>query len=218
MFRSIVSRVPVASVVDVDDDSITLNLEAMRALLPEPPRVPQLPWRAVAGACESALGAVHRTVCSEFERNAKFHAELQFGRAVSEESREPSPSLTPEAGAQDLPSSPTGASSPESSEALPTIVVTPCPDDPIPSSQRRCFVPLQDAGFGDRLCVPAQPTVNDVFPPLVHPKRGIGASIRRWEYSGGHWRAVPPTHEEQARRTLASRSLSQRRRRSATGR
>ena len=105
MLRSIMLRVPVASVVDVDEDTIvrtprfphvvsialtsivsssnqSLNVEAMRALLPEPPRVPQLPWRIVAGACESALGAVHRTVRDEFERNARFHAELEFGLEV----------------------------------------------------------------------------------------------------------------------------------------
>ncbi|KZV69750.1 hypothetical protein PENSPDRAFT_686135 [Peniophora sp. CONT] len=187
----------------------------MRALLPSPPQVPQLPWRAVAGACESAFEAVHRTVCDEFERNARFHAELEFG---SEKNRKPLSTLTPEECAQDPSFSMPGSFSPESSETLPTIIVTPCPDEPLPSQRRRCFVPLQDAAFGDRLCVPAQPTVNEVFPPLVHAKRGSAGCIKRWEYSGGHWRAVPSSLEEQARRGLVARSLSQRRRRPATGR
>jgi hypothetical protein len=90
--------------------------------------------------------------------------------------------------------------------SVPTIVITPCDAQPRESS---CWVPFQDACFGNRLVVPAHPVVNEVYPPLLARPLPLA---RSWEYTGGHWRAVLPTVDEQVRRGLFSRTLTARRR------
>ena len=90
--------------------------------------------------------------------------------------------------------------------SIPTIVMTPCDIQPRESS---CWVPFQDACFGNRLVVPAHPVVNDVYPPLL--ARPLPLS-RNWEYAGGHWHVVLPPVDEQVRRGLFSRALGARRR------
>lgn len=90
--------------------------------------------------------------------------------------------------------------------SIPTIVITPCETEERESS---CWVPVQDACFGNQLVVPSHPVVNEVFPPLLARPMMCG---RKWEYREGHWRAVLPSLEEQVRRGLFSRVLSAKRR------
>lgn len=100
----------------------------------------------------------------------------------------------------DKPTDVTGA-------AIPQIVITPCPTEPRDPS---CLVPFQDSLFNTRLTVPNHPTVNSVFPPLLPDvpvsQRPLRA-VEMWRYERGHWLAVLPSVEEQARRGLFSRGL-----------
>lgn len=60
----------------------SINVEALYALLPTAPR---LPWRAVAGLCESAVApvykALHRTLSEDVEQLAALLADLELQSA-----------------------------------------------------------------------------------------------------------------------------------------
>lgn len=106
-----------------------------------------------------------------------------------------------------------GTPPPWAYEPLPKIVVTICEDEPA-LADWHTWVPVQDACFGNRLVVPCHPVVNGAFPPLALPKTALPPPpTRRWEYVDGHWRAVLPTAEEQARRGWIARPLKMQARR-----
>ncbi|CAL1694282.1 unnamed protein product [Somion occarium] len=89
---------------------------------------------------------------------------------------------------------------------LPTIVITPCSTQ---EQDRSCWVPYQDAAFGNRLSVPMHPAVNDVFPPLMAKPLPF---VEHWSFVNGHWKALLPTPEEQMQKGMFSRPLLARRR------
>uniref|UniRef100_A0A0W0FRT6 Cytochrome p450 n=1 Tax=Moniliophthora roreri TaxID=221103 RepID=A0A0W0FRT6_MONRR len=100
---------------------------------------------------------------------------------------------------------------PSSNPSIPTIIITPCEyhANPSPSPSH---VPIQDSAYNTRLTVPChQPTFNQVFPPMLHPtKKETSAPlplVEKWRWRNGHWQAVLPGLEEQARRGLFSRAV-----------
>ncbi|KAI0323093.1 hypothetical protein OF83DRAFT_1090691 [Amylostereum chailletii] len=215
MFRALLSRSSgdrSVSLVDLEEgDAISINVEAVYAFfLPAPPR---LPWREVAGVCGGALApvcrAVQATVQSEFDTMAHFFAELEFSENASME-RPPSQIASSSSDFSDGKNVPSPGDEPlilrNASPAIPTIIITPCDTE---SRESSCWVPLQDACFGQRLVVPSYPVANDVYPPLLAKPRPLA---RKWEYANGHWRAVLPTLDEQVRRGWFSRTIVVRRR------
>ena len=86
-----------------------------------------------------------------------------------------------------------------SNPEIPTIVITPCPTQ---ERDRSCWVPYQDASFGNRLSVPMHPAVNNVFPPLVAKPAPF---VEHWRFIDGHWRALLPSLEEQMQKGMFSR-------------
>jgi len=97
---------------------------------------------------------------------------------------------------------------PSTDPSIPTIVVTPCPPQSPDSS---CWVPYQDASFGNLLTVPTHPAVNDIFPPLLAKHSPF---VEKWAFTGGHWKAILPSLEEQMQKGMFSRPMFLRRRRS----
>lgn len=89
---------------------------------------------------------------------------------------------------------------------IPTIVITPCPTQ---ERDRSCWVPYQDASFGNRLSVPMHPAVNDVFPPLMAKPVPF---VEHWRFIDGHWRALLPSPEEQMQKGMFSKPALARRR------
>ncbi|KAI0035121.1 hypothetical protein K488DRAFT_83327 [Vararia minispora EC-137] len=201
MFRALLSRVPSSAVLEVEDDTIALNVEAVRALLPAPPHL-RVPWRAV---CESMFAGV----TAEIESTVRVLAALEdIGDAPIPLSCDPS-ALEAQHQITFGASSSLFDSLGLNGHSLPKIIITPCDED---NDVEACWVPLQDACFGNRLVVPAQPVVNGAFPPLALPKTALPPT-RRWEYKDGHWCAVLPSFEEQARRSGLTRMLTPRKRR-----
>lgn len=92
--------------------------------------------------------------------------------------------------------------------SAPTIIVSPCLSQ---ARETSSWVPYQDAAFGARLTVPTYAPSNSAFPPLVAPSN-LDNHADDWMYADGHWCAVLPTHDEQCRRGLYSRSMVSRRR------
>ncbi|KAI0068016.1 hypothetical protein BV25DRAFT_1769166, partial [Artomyces pyxidatus] len=211
----------------------SLNVEALYALLPAAPRVP---WRHVAGFCGRTLGPVYKALHEDLENAAPYFAQLEFDavchrqrlfvmweslidrRSLTIYSTSPSklcPSLVRIMSLKTCasPRRQWYVTPPETAlviknadPSVPTIVITPCADQPRESS---CWVPFQDACFGDRLVVPAHPVANAVHPPLrAAPLPGP----RRWEWANGHWRAVLPSVDEQVRRGWFSRARGAHRR------
>ncbi|KAG0707544.1 hypothetical protein DFH29DRAFT_896232 [Suillus ampliporus] len=90
----------------------------------------------------------------------------------------------------------------------PTITISPCPPQ---ARETSSWVPYQDASFGMCLTVPTYAPLNGAFPPLVIPSN-LDNRVDDWKYVNGHWCAVFPTHDEQCRRGLYSRSVVSRRR------
>ncbi|KAI0043524.1 hypothetical protein FA95DRAFT_1609306 [Auriscalpium vulgare] len=197
------------SLVSTENDSaiqtsVSLSVDTLAAFLPA---APTLPWRHVAGLCGSTLRAIQTTLYEDFEKAAPFFAELEFAEedaAGAEDGREPEEAVDDDAdewasGSQDTPNPPsTELAIRNPDPAIPTIIITPCAPQPR-ASAASCWVPFQDACFGNLLVVPAHPVVNEVFPPLL--AKPLPAP-RRWEYTGGHWRAVLPTVEEQPHAAL----------------
>ncbi|KAK7058640.1 hypothetical protein VNI00_002276 [Paramarasmius palmivorus] len=102
---------------------------------------------------------------------------------------------------------------PSSDPSIPTIIITPC-EYHTTSSPSTTHVPIQDSAFNTRLTVPCHhPTYNQVFPPMLlqHPtKKGSLAPlplVEKWRWRNGHWHAVLPGLEEQARKGLFSRAV-----------
>ncbi|KAG2138656.1 uncharacterized protein EDB93DRAFT_1164338 [Suillus bovinus] len=91
--------------------------------------------------------------------------------------------------------------------SAPMIIVSPCPSQPRETSS---WVPYQDAAFGARLTVPTHAPSNGAFPPLV-ASSNLDNRADDWKYVNGHWCAVLPTHDEQCRRGLYSKSVVSRR-------
>ncbi|KAA1471398.1 hypothetical protein DENSPDRAFT_744430, partial [Dentipellis sp. KUC8613] len=210
-----------------EDTTISLNVEVLYSMLPAVPHVSvHVPWRRMAGLCGGTLEPVYRAVQNTLGEDVENIAQLLAALDVSEVrytfglQRVPDHPLQPE----ESSSAPEGEGSrnvddcsPENTDddslvvtnadpSIPTIVITPCDTQPRESS---CWVPFQDACFGNRLVVPAHPVVNDVYPPLLARPLPLA---RKWEYANGHWRAVLPSVDEQIRRGLFSRVLSARRR------
>jgi len=249
MFRTLLSRAA-ACVLDVgcepeaaegqasvlllleEEDTISINVQALYALLPA---APQMPWREMAGFCGSAVGPMYRTLQSQLsedvENVAALFAELEMPpgpverlEGTSSDARD-SWSLPSSNSLDDtLPGHEREVSIPvhrrrrvqtshenphiirNDDPTIPTIIITPCEPQRRESS---CWVPFQDACFGNRLVVPAHPVANDVYPPLLARPLPL---TRKWEYANGHWRAVLPTVDEQIRRGMFSRALTMRRR------
>ncbi|EIM92362.1 uncharacterized protein STEHIDRAFT_143747 [Stereum hirsutum FP-91666 SS1] len=212
----------------VEEQEISLNVEALYALLPA---APQLHWRSVAGLCGSTVAPVYRSLqrrlLDDVEQVATMLVDLGLQNEADEDFESiPQPLediiLEPDTLIESLPGhdrerSPSRrkSKSPErqgplrienDDPSIPTIVITPCEAEERESS---CWVPVQDACFGNQLVVPSHPVVNDVYPPLLAKPMMCG---RKWEYTEGHWRAVLPSLEEQVRRGLFSRVLSAKRR------
>jgi hypothetical protein len=56
-----------------------------------------------------------------------------------------------------------------------------------------------------KLTVPMHPVFNQCFPPQIPPLSV--PQLEEWRYVHGHWWAIVPTLEEQARNGLFSRAL-----------
>ncbi|KAI0274917.1 hypothetical protein BC834DRAFT_21299 [Gloeopeniophorella convolvens] len=233
MIRSLLSRA-YAQVLDAPgtssqepllssaEDSVTVNLDAMLSVLVAAPRVPWQGVSALGSTLRPLYNVVHESLSQEFENAAPFFADLDFEDAPAGGDSggggcTPLSQDTKSADVHELDTkSSDGASAHDSSclidsaeSGIPVIVITPC-DTPNREASAYCWVPIQDACFGNRLVVPAHPVVNEVFPPLL--ARSMHRFTRSWEYAGGHWRVVVPSLEEQMRRGPFSRTLSARRR------
>ncbi|EPQ60134.1 hypothetical protein GLOTRDRAFT_134880 [Gloeophyllum trabeum ATCC 11539] len=216
-----------------EEDILTVDLDALRELVPGKPNIP---WRRVVGACEETLFPVYRKLQDTLSHDVDHLAHLfsEMGTSVMEESSQKleeiseaacvsgvaTTSDTRRAFASCSPShrkrrrsSHSGAAEilviPSTHPSAPTIIITFCPYEPYESTS---WVPCQDACFGNRLSVPNHPAVNDAFPPLLaEPLPASLRPVEKWQYTNGHWCAVLPTLEEQARRGLCSRVIPVRR-------
>ncbi|KAK7686565.1 hypothetical protein QCA50_010165 [Cerrena zonata] len=188
--------------------------------------IPNLQWSKVARKCVSTVAplytAVRDTLHNDVEHLTQLFIELETsydsdtlhdGGYVSElQASETSCSeiFSPSEMAIDESESSTGepftihSSHPE----IPSIVITPCPSQ---ERDRSCWVPFQDASFGNRLSVPMHLAVNDVFPPLVAKPIPF---VEHWRFVDGHWMALLPTLEEQMQKGMFSRPTLSRRRKS----
>ncbi|KIY65979.1 hypothetical protein CYLTODRAFT_423860 [Cylindrobasidium torrendii FP15055 ss-10] len=93
---------------------------------------------------------------------------------------------------------------------IPHITITPC-ESPADTSSR---IPLQDSACARRLTVPSYTVVNSVFPPMRRPSGSLH-DWKDWTWKDGHWVAVIPSLEDQARRGLYARPKRVRRRQSS---
>ncbi|TFK56522.1 hypothetical protein OE88DRAFT_1649847 [Heliocybe sulcata] len=215
-----------------EEDVLTVDLDVLRDLVPGRPNIP---WRQVVGACEGKLLPMYRrlqdTVFHDVDHLAHLFSEV--GSSVAEDSVQKLEEISDATVVSDSSvfsdttrtsactgshrkrrrSSHSGASEilviPNTHPSVPTIIITLCPSQPYSSA---CWVPCQDACFGNRLSVPNHRAVNDVYPPLVaEPLPASLKPVEKWQYTNGHWRAILPTLEEQARRGLSSRLIPVRR-------
>ncbi|KAK0208976.1 hypothetical protein DFS33DRAFT_490190 [Desarmillaria ectypa] len=94
---------------------------------------------------------------------------------------------------------------------VPKIVLTLCPSQPhdIP-----CRVPIQDSAYNQRLTVPTHTTVNSVFPPMRARSPPVKL-VKDWIWRDGHWQAILPDLDEQARRGIFSHPSSNVRRKAS---
>ncbi|KAL0951821.1 hypothetical protein HGRIS_008487 [Hohenbuehelia grisea] len=97
---------------------------------------------------------------------------------------------------------------PSTNPSIPTIVIIPADPSPLPTFGH---VPYQDAADGHRLTVPQHPVFNASFPPMTPTPYSL-PPVARWCYKDGHWHALLPDLEEQAKKGVYSRALTTRRR------
>ncbi|KAH9858275.1 hypothetical protein C2E23DRAFT_803336 [Lenzites betulinus] len=216
---------------------LSLNVEDVYGLVRP---LPHLAWSSVADICARTLtpvcNALSTTLYDDVEQLAQLFADLETAHEreayFEPAERDVVPARLPRGPHADGSPSPPSAtalpprarrSSPvkrpdeplvitNADPAIPTIVVTPCPTLP---REPACLVPYQDAAFGNRLCVPTHPALNDVFPPLVAKPFPL---VERWRYEAGHWCAQLPPVQEQMSKGMFSRPLSTRRQRACTSR
>lgn len=216
-----------------DEDVLIVDLDALRDLVPARPNIP---WRRVVGACEQTLFPMYRKLHDTLHHDVDHltHLFSEIGSSVTEDSAQKleeisvATTLSDNLAFSDTSKTSTSRASSyrkrrrsshsgvteilviqSSHPSVPTIVITLCPSQPYDS---RSWVPCQDACFGSRLLVPNHLAVNDVFPPLV--AESLPASLKpveNWQYTNGHWCAILPTLEEQARRGLSSKVVPVRR-------
>jgi len=203
-----------------DEDTISVDIDALSAfVLP----LPDIPWRGVAGICGRTITPIYRSLQNMLHEDTEHvarlfselepfdYADLDFepcvqstrwtnvvsGRVnprdvlLSDKSRRQQSGSLSGSGRVIIPS------------FIPTIVITP-PYLPHPS-ETFSRVPFQDSSFGYRLTVPAHPAFNEVFPPLIPTPYPLVPVARNWAWVDGHWQAVLPTLEEQARKGMFSR-------------
>ncbi|KDQ63044.1 hypothetical protein JAAARDRAFT_29037 [Jaapia argillacea MUCL 33604] len=218
---------------EYEDVLVSLDLSALReVLLPKP----QIPWRRVFEICTSTIVPMYKiiqdTIVTDVEHLTKLFSDMEMSQSQDDDDDlgDELPLL--------LPSSPPNSEDddciafeaprrqrrwrcsalefdkpvviPSNNNGVPTIVISPCPSD---LERTSCWVPTQDASYGNRLPVPTHIPVNQVFPPLA-PNQTSFLTLRRmekWRYIDGHWWAVLPTLEEQARRGMFSKAVNMRR-------
>ncbi|KAI6047984.1 hypothetical protein EDC04DRAFT_2620839 [Pisolithus marmoratus] len=182
-----------------------------------------LSWSRIAGLCRHSILPVYKslrtTVEEDIEHVSRLLSELE---PISE--YESSEQNVADADASVSPSWP-GSPPPEGSRhhrrrpslppelpvvrlldpSVPTVIVTPCPDEPRETS---CWVPFQDASFGMRLTVPSHVALNKLHPPLMTDCTHLVPQIDEWQYINGHWYAIAPPPAEQCRRGVYSRPVN----------
>jgi hypothetical protein len=214
-----------------DEETISVDIDALKALvLP----LPDIPWRGVAGMCGRTITPLYKSLQNmlheDTEHVARLFSDLE---PLHDEDFEPCMRLPQSARWTNVGSGRgfnnsipgdvflpdrlrrrrSGSLSdsghpliiPSTHASIPTIIITP-PYLPQPNGTF-CRVPFQDSSFGNRLTLPAHPAFNEVFPPLVPTPYPLVPVAQNWTWVDGHWQAVLPTLEEQARKGMFSRTL-----------
>ncbi|KAK0199061.1 hypothetical protein F5146DRAFT_1021977 [Armillaria mellea] len=218
---------------DDEDQPLVINLEVLLQDLAL--QVPDV-WRRAATiygeSIHPACSNLRTMLSGDVERMEKFFLELEThddddGPLVSDLDPPCPMNLTPDASSSTSRSQQRRSRSVSQSASIsfgsafdmyqpsppnfqvPEIVLTLCPSQPRDIS---CCVPIQDSAYNQRLTVPTHTTVNSVFPPMRARSPPV-KSVKDWIWRDGHWQAILPDLDEQARRGIFSRPSSNGRRR-----
>ncbi|TFK41928.1 hypothetical protein BDQ12DRAFT_732688 [Crucibulum laeve] len=222
------------SIPDSGSNSLTVDLDALRGLVSP---LPDNAWQRVAGVYGNTLLPIFRNmqtmlsedveqiaqVLSDLERRHEDSFNYEPVSVLSQ--LHPLSLYAPNLQSDVHSNTPTPATRPlrkrrdsaESCEepiviqslhqSAPTIVITPCASQAPESS---CRVPFQNRAFGNLMTVPAHPTFNNVYPPMI-PERCRTPTLRKWKWQDGHWQTVLPSIEEQTKKGMFSRAYNGRR-------
>ncbi|KAJ8509177.1 hypothetical protein ONZ45_g8622 [Pleurotus djamor] len=206
-----------------EDEALMLDMESFRALIPMPDRGT---WWRVAGMCGQVISPVYHGIQGMLAEDIETVAMVLSQAGAQEEPNFGEPRSTTPAilssgptheAANQLPERPRRKRRrssnvdhhiplviPSSHPSTPTIIITPCTQEPPLTSGH---VPYQDNAHGSKLTVPLHPTFNSFFPPMA-PSQSLLPPVSRWKWIDGHWQAILPDLDEQAKRGMYSRPLT----------
>lgn len=212
-----------------DEETISLDIDAIKSLVLPLPNIPWHSVTSVAGLCGRTITPMYKSIQNmlreDTEHVARLFSELEPLDADAHEDFESCVQSTRWTNAVSgcgsnkplsrdilryrqmgpLSSSDHPLIVPSTHSSIPTIIITP-PHLP-ESNETFCRVPFQDSSFGNRLTLPAHPAFNEAFPPLIPTPYPLAPIAQNWTWVDGHWQAVLPTLEEQARKGMFSKAL-----------
>ncbi|CAA7264763.1 unnamed protein product [Cyclocybe aegerita] len=222
---------------DEDGSTLVVDLQSLYALLPPIPdawRPVTAAYNAVAPICTS----LQRVISEDIENMASLLLDLELrhsedwknalpvglleasprsqgvGMLVhgSEPAHLPSPFERSGRKKRRLSDSPSPIVIPSVHPSAPAIIITLAAPQPRETS---CRTPCQDQAFGRRLAVPFHPVFNKTHPPMAFESSSL-PRLDNWKWVNGHWMAVLPSLEEQAKRGMFSRPITAKRRKCRT--